>query len=182
MKCWTSSLRLMVACAAMLAAFIQSGHAQEKHSPPSEISKLGSILGSFEGEATVTEGGKTMKGKVRHSNLQIADGWGFLMDEVISMEDGSAYKSHNIIGYDAGGGKVHVYSVTNAGESHDHIGSWTNPKTISVQYDGKWEGKAYIEKAALAIDGPDSYTLTWTATLDGKKAGGGEEKLHRVTK
>jgi hypothetical protein len=182
MKRWTSSVWLSAACAALLAAFIQSGHAQDKPSPPSVITKFTAILGSFEEDATLTEGGKTMKGKVRHSNSQITDGWGFLMDEVISMEDGSAYKSHNIIGYDAGGGKVHVYSVTNAAETHDHIGSWTNPKTISVQYDGKWEGKAFVEKAALTIVGPDAYTLTWTATLDGKAAGGGEEKLHRVTK
>ena len=104
MKRRTSSLRFMAACAAMLAAFVQGGHAQEKHSPPSEISKLGSILGSFEGDATVTEGGKTMR------------------------------------------------------------------------------GKAYVEQAALTIVGPDAYTLTWVSKLDGKKTGGGEEQLHRVTK
>jgi hypothetical protein len=171
---------LAVLTAAFLGSHIQIGQAQEAKGPPAQISKLQAIVGSFEGEATMTEGGKSMKGTVRHANSRISDGWGLLMDEIITMEDGSAYKSHNIIGYDAGGGKVHVYSVTNAGETHDHKGTWTKPNVVSVQYDGKWEGKTYVEKAVLTIDGPDAYTLSWSATLGGNQAGSGTEKLHRV--
>jgi hypothetical protein len=83
-------------------------------------------------------------------------------------------------GCDAGGGNVHVFSVTNAGETHDHKGSWTKPPTVAVQYDGKWEGKPYVKKAMLTIDGSDSYRLSWNATLGGKAGGSGEEKLRRV--
>jgi hypothetical protein len=168
--------------ALVFLVLVQNGHAQDKPMPSSEITRLGAIVGDFEGVATVTEGGKTMNGKVRHSNSQFADGFGFLMDEIITMEDGSAYKSHNIIGYDAGGGKIHVYSVTNAGETHDHKGSWTSPTTVAVQYDGKWEAEAYVEKATLTLDGPDSYSLSWSATLGGKPAASGMEKLRRVSK
>jgi hypothetical protein len=168
--------------AALLAAFVQAGHAQEKKEPPEQIRKLDAVQGTFEGEATITEAGKSTRGMVRHTNSTISDGRGFLMDEVITMEDGSAYKSHSIIGYDAGGGKVHVFSVTNAGETHYHKGSWTRPTTISVQYDRRWEGKPYVEKAALTIDGSDSYKLTWNATLGGKHVGSGEELLHKVTR
>ncbi len=173
--------RILIAAAVTLAFVVLAGHAQEKKAPPEQIGKLEAIQGTFEGEATMTEGGKSMKGIVRHTNSSISDGWGFLMEEIITMEDGTAYKSHNIIGYDAGGGKVHVFSVTNAGETHDHKGSWTKPKTVAVQYDGKWEGKPYVEKAMLTIDGSDSYRLSWNATLGGKAAGSGEEKLHRVS-
>jgi hypothetical protein len=172
--------RILVTATVALLFVVLTGQAQEKKVPPEQISKLDAILGIFEGEATMTEGGKSSKGNVHHTNSSISDGWGFLMDEVVTMEDGTMYKSHNIIGYDAGGGKVHVFSVTNAGETHDHKGSWTKPMTVSVQYDGKWEGKPYIEKASLTIDGSDSYSLSWHATLGGKAAGGGEEKLHRV--
>jgi hypothetical protein len=171
----------LAAVALLLVAFVQAGRAQEKKGPPEQIRKLDAIVGTFEGEATITEAGKSTKGMVRHANSTISDGWGFLMDEVITMEDGSAYKSHNIVGYDDGGGKVHVFSVTNAGETHDHKGTWTTQKTISVHYDGKWEGKPYVEKAYLTVDGPDSYKLTWNASLGGKQAGSGEEQLHRVT-
>jgi hypothetical protein len=125
-------------------------------------------------------GGKSMKGTVRVTNSLISDGWGLLIDETVTGEDGSAYKSHNIIGYDAGGAKVHVFSVTNAGETHDHKGSWTNPTTLSVEYDGKWEGKSYVEKAVMTMGGPDAYTLSWNATQGGKEVGSGKETLHRV--
>ena len=172
--------RILIAAAVAFPFVVLTGHTQEKQVPPEQIRKLEAILGTFEGEATMTEGGKLLKGMVRHANSSISDGWGFLMEEVITMEDGTAYKSHNIIGYDAGGGKVHVFSITNAGETHDHKGSWTKPTTVSVQYEGKWEGKPYVEKASLTIDGPDSYSLSWNATLAGKVVGGGKEKLHRV--
>lgn len=172
----------VVAIALLCASVAQRGQSQEVSSPPEQIRKLSTIVGTFEGEATMTMGGKSMKGKIRHVNSSVSDGWGFLMDEVVTMEDGSTYKSFNIVGYDAGGGKVHVFSVTNAGETHDHKGSWTKPNAVSVQYDGRWEGKPYVEKAALTLDGPDAYTLSWNATLGGKTAGSGEEKLRRVSR
>jgi hypothetical protein len=172
--------RILIATTIVIPFLVLTGHAQEKKGPPEQIRKLEAILGTFEGEATLMEGGKSSRGMVHHTNASISDGWGFLMEEVITMEDGTVYKSHNIIGYDAGGGKVHVFSVTNAGETHDHKGAWTKPTTVSVEYDGKWEGKSYIEKASLTLDGTDAYTLTWISSLGGKKAGSGEEKLHRV--
>jgi hypothetical protein len=171
-----------VAIAVLCASAVQHGQSQEMSSQPEQIRKLGAIVGTFEGAATMTMEGKSMKGKICHVNSSISDGWGFLMDEVVTMEDGSTYKSHNIVGYDAGGGKVHVFSVTNAGETHDHMGSWTKPNAVSLQYDGTWEGKPYVEKAVLTLDGPDAYTLSWHATLGGKTAGSGEEKLHRVSR
>jgi hypothetical protein len=172
---------LAISTVVLLVSHLHIGQAQEQKAPPTQISKLEAIVGSFEGEVTMTEGGKTMKGTVRHTNSRISDGWGFLMDEVATMEQGFTYKSHNIAGYDAGSGKMHVFSVTTAGETHDHKGTWTQPNVVSVQYDGKWEGKTFVEKAVLTIDGPDAYTLSWNVTLGGKQAGGGMEKLHRVT-
>jgi hypothetical protein len=173
--------RLHLPTALAFGFIVMMGYAQEKKSPPEQIHRLEAISGTFEGEATMKEGKKSANGKVRHVNSSISDGWGFLMDETVTMEDGSTYKAHNVVGYDAGGGKVHVFSVTTAGETHDHKGSWTTPTSVSVEYDGKWEGKPYVERATLTIDGPDSYNLVWKATLGGKAAGSGEEKLHRVS-
>jgi hypothetical protein len=173
--------RIHLLIAVALGFSVMMGYAQEKKSPPEQIHRLEAISGTFEGEATMTEGKKSTRGKVRHVNSSISDGWGFLMDETVTMEDGSTYKAHNVVGYDAGEGKVHVYSVTTAGETHDHKGSWTKPTSVSVEYNGKWQGKPYRERATLTIDGPDAYSLRWNATLGGKPAGSGEEKLHRVS-
>jgi hypothetical protein len=172
--------RICVALLVVVSLPLLIGSAQDKPMPPEQMQKLKSILGSFEGTATLVEGASTKTGKVRHTNTAISDGWGFLMDEIVDMEGGNAYKSHNIVGYDAGGGEMHVYSVTNAGETHDHRGKWTSPNAVSVQYKGKWEGKSYVEDAVFTLDGPDTYRLTWSALQDGKKIASGEEKLHRA--
>jgi len=128
----------------------------------------------------MTEEGKTMKGHVRHVNSSISDGWGFLMEEEVTMEGLPPYKAHNIVGFDPGGGQVHVFTVSNASETHDHKGKWKNASTIIVKYEGKRDGKAYVETATLMLDGSDSYTLSWTSTLGGKPGPSGEEKVHRV--
>ena len=154
--------------------------AQDPPKRPMAIAALDPLLGTFEGDVTMMQDGKSIKGRAQHNNSGISSGWGFLMEEDITMEDGSKYTSHNIIGYDAGGKKVHVFSVTNAGETHDHKGVWKDAKTITLEYDGTWEGKPYVEKAVLTIDGRDSYTLTWKATRAGQIVSSGEEKLRRV--
>lgn len=45
--------------AVLLTFLFQNGHAQEKKAPPEQITKLQNIVGEFEGEATVVEGGKS---------------------------------------------------------------------------------------------------------------------------
>lgn len=128
----------------------------------------------------MTQGGKTVTAKVKNKNSMISDDWGFLVEEVATMPDGGQYKSHNIMGYDAGGKKVHIFSITNAGETHDHKGDWKDAKTLFTQYDGTWEGKPYVEKVSVTFHSPDSYSVSWTATSEGKIVNKGEETLHRA--
>ena len=164
-----------------LAVFwLTTASGQPPQGPSELVKRLAPYAGTFEGQLIMTEGGKTVTAKVKSRNSMVSDDWGFLVEEVATMPDGGQYKSHNIMGYDAGGKKVHVFSVTNAGETHDHKGTWKDAKTLVVQYDGTWEGKPFVEKISLTFHNPDSYSVSWVATSGGKVVNKGDETLHRA--
>ena len=165
----------------MLCAFcLTVAYGQPPQGPSDQVKRFAPYAGKFEGQLIMTQGGKTVTAKVKSKNSMISDDWGFLVEEVATMPDGGQYKSHNVMGYDGGGKKVHIFSVTNAGETHDHKGDWKDAKTLFTQYDGTWEGKPYVEKITLTFHSPDSYSVSWSATSGGKVVNKGEETLHRA--
>jgi hypothetical protein len=153
---------------------------QSPQGPSEQVKRFAPYAGKFEGQLMMTEGGKTVTAKVQDKNSMISDDWGFLVEEVATMPDGGQYKSHNVMGYDAGGKKVHIFSVTNAGETHDHKGDWKDAKTLVTQYNGTWEGNSYVETITITFHNPDSYSVSWVATKGGKAVNTGEETLHRT--
>jgi hypothetical protein len=165
----------------VLSAFcLTAAYGQPPQGPSEQVKRFTPYAGTFEGQVIMTEGDETVTAKVRSKNSIISDNWGFLVEEVATMPDGTQYKSHNMMGYDAGGKKVHIFSVTNAGETHDHKGDWKDPKTLATQYEGTWEGKPYVEKITLTFHNPDSYSVSWVSTSGGKVVNKGDETLHRA--
>jgi hypothetical protein len=167
--------------ALVLSAFcLTAAYGQATQGPSELVKRFAPYAGTFEGQLIMTEGEKTVTAKVKSRNSMISDNWGFLVEEVATMPDGGQYKSHNVMGYDAGGKKVHIFSVTNMGETHDHKGDWKDAKTLVVQYDGTREGKPFVEKISLTFHNPDSYSVSWVATSGGKVVNKGDETLHRA--
>jgi len=104
----------------MLIGFTSSTvHAQESQGPPSEIQKLYSLEGKWEGTLNIEMEGKTYTGKGTYIFSKISDGWGMFIDETIDIEGMGKYLGHNIVGYDLGEGKYHLYTVSNFAQVHD---------------------------------------------------------------
>jgi len=64
----------------------------------------------------------------------------------------------NLMGYDPNLNQLHLYSIDNMGTTHDHVGYWTSPTSLYVQYQGVLEGKMYVEQ--IWMNFPDSNTMS----------------------
>jgi hypothetical protein len=70
------------------------------------------------------------------------------------MENGDVYKNVSIIGYNESNDEIHWYSITNLGETHDHILKWTDDNTFTMMYSGMKDNKPFVENIACKFTKP----------------------------
>ena len=90
------------------------------------------------------------------------------------------YEGDNLFGYDRGRGQIHLFSVTNEPNTHDHKGRWTGPHTLELRYDGMLDGKKYVEVIPMTVVGANEYRFRSTVTLGGKLMQTFEGDMKRV--
>lgn len=157
------------------------GHAEEQAPSPSpEIQRFVALVGQFDGSGTLSMGGKSAPVTFHHDIHAFALGFGVQIDEQFDSEMTGHYEAVNIVGFDPNTGRMHLYTVDNFADAHDHAGRWVNDHTLKLQHVGTVEGKRYVENLGLEITSPDSYTLTLRATLGGKAYQAGDVTMHRV--
>jgi hypothetical protein len=154
------------------------GYAQEQ--PPVQIQKLYPYIGKWEGTGTLNFGGKETNAKVTHIYSKIVDGWGIYVDENMDLGEMGIYKGHNILGYDLGESKLHLYTISNMEDVHDHKGDWNDGNTISLEYNGIKDGKPFVEKLTLHFDNDNEYTIKDVETLGGQPYAQGNIIMKRV--
>lgn len=67
--------------------------------------------------------------------------------EVNSRAEGyDDFYENDLWSFDRLTGKVHLFSITSEGESHDHVGNWTDDKTLSLNWRGTFEDQELEEK------------------------------------
>lgn len=154
---------------AILAGGRQVARAQEMPKPSADIQRLAFLAGTWEGNATVTMNGKTSHFRLRHENRSIAQGFGIECRETAdSPEIGGRYESENLFGFDPGRGEIHLLTVTNWAETHDHKGKWADDKHFTMRYEGVADGKPMVEEIPVTIVSNNEYRFKSTVTIDGK--------------
>jgi hypothetical protein len=136
--------------------------------PAQEIVKFMSYTGTFDGDATVTMNGKSTPFKLRHVNTQVAQGFGLQCNESADIPEMGHYEASNIFGFETGKNLLHLYTVSNMGDTHDHWGKWSDDKTWDVTYEGLQNGKKLVEKIHCVFDTPTSYHFTSETTVGGQ--------------
>jgi hypothetical protein len=136
--------------------------------PAPEIQKLIPYVGSWEGDGTLTMDGKTTPVRVRHEWVAISDDWGVQIHETADLGEAGVYRSENFFGFDPGARKLHLFTVSNMQDCHDHAGVWRDNETLQLRWESTWEGKPLVEDLVATFDGPDRYTAQSTTTVGGK--------------
>ena len=132
-----------------------SGHALASAdalpSPPeNRIRNLDSLVGSWKGGGTFALGDKTA-----NETAKIAATWtcrataaqyGVLCTfHVTGIPGVPAYEETDLLGFEPNSNAYHWYSVTNAGETHDHVAKPPQGKSFQFVYTGTQEGKPLKE-------------------------------------
>ena len=106
----------------------------------------------------------------------ISGGFGVGCSTVITGIPGmERYEEKDLFGYYPGSDTYHMFSVTNAGETHDHSGKLTSDAFIG-RYEGVRDGKPFVENISFKFTGDNELTVTSTVMENGQPA----ESLHAV--
>ena len=141
----------------------------EKHNPvPENVKKLYSFLGNWKGKATMTQNGQTQSFDYLMDMKTDADGWGILYHEKGLIPKAAPYLGVGMIGFDENDNSVHIFTVSNYGDVHDHKGAWTDDKKFTVVYTGILEGKPMKEELSVQFISADDWRFNDVVTVDGQ--------------
>lgn len=107
-----------------------------------------------------------LTGKLRCEKA--AGGWGLKDKFTMDIEGMGTYDEDDLIGFDPGEGKVHLFSLTNTGATHDHKGDWTDKDTLYLEYNGLQDGKPYREEITIRFAGPNRFSIHEVDKVDGQ--------------
>jgi hypothetical protein len=138
--------------------------------PPAQAKELARFVGTWNGKGKLTMDGKTADVTFTWKCQQGAGGFGVRCDLQMKGIPGMAtYDEMDIMGYDPGDGLVHWYSVTSAGETHDHKGSFDG-NSFQATFSGPNGGNLYSECNTFKFESDRKFRIT-SAVFVGQKAG-----------
>lgn len=140
----------------------------EMYPIPSEIKKLHVFLGNWNVEGIIKTGDKIMKLKGKWDFRTAAGGWGIKSSNKFEVEELGTYELDNLFGFDKETGKLHIYSLTNMAETHDHTASWSDKNTLKGGYEGLKDGKKFREDFVVRLVSPGEITIDYVEKVDGQ--------------
>lgn len=138
----------------------------EMYPIPAEIKKLHVFLGDWLVEGVIKTGGSVMKLEGTWNFGMAAGGWGLKSANRFEVEELGTYELDNLFGFDKETGKLHIYSITNMAETHDHTASWSDGNTLKGGYDGLKDGKKFREDFIIKLVSPQEFTIDYIEKVD----------------
>jgi hypothetical protein len=132
---------------------------------------LGYLLnleGHWEANVSLTMGEAKEKAMYYVDFSNTSDGAGVLMTEKCDIPGVGKMIGTNLVGYDPNDGKIHWYTVDNIGTTHEHIGTFLDPRHFTMSHHSLQNGKPYVEDIAMSLQGNGMLNLKVVATLDGQ--------------
>ena len=168
---------ILVATAALATTSL--AHADDPKPSP-QLEAIRSLIGSWTGKGSMMTEGKTHQITMTYDCTESAGAAGVKCKCVINGIPGFAYTFDDLWGYSEQDKLTHWYTVTNAGEVHDHRGHFDMTGGL-LQIEVPVEGKLFSEIIAFKRKGK-SLGFTWTSTLGGTLREKGEMTLNPKTK
>lgn len=139
---------------------------EELYPVPAEVKKLYTFLGDWNVEGNLTVDGNIMKLEGTWTFSKAAGGWGMKSSNGLEIEGMGHYELDNLFGFDRETGELHIYSLTNMAETHDHKASWSDEKTLNGEYDGLKDGKRFREDFTLKLVNSNEVTIDYVEKVD----------------
>lgn len=116
-----------------------------------QLKPLEQFLGRWLGkDMTFEANGKVHKIEVYFEIIEILEGWGLRSYLQAEIPEFGTFREIDMWGYDPGTETVHMFTVTNAGQAHDHLGKFRDDNTLLLTHRGKADGRQVAEDITLA--------------------------------
>lgn len=168
---------ILVAAATLVTASLARA---EDAKPAPQLETIRGLIGSWTGKGSMTTEGKTYPITMTYECAESAGGAGVKCTCVINGIPGFTYTFDDLWGYSAQDKLTHWYTVTNAGEVHDHRGHFDKDGGL-LQIEIPVDGKVFSEIVSFKRKGK-SLGLSWAATVGGTLREKGDVTLNPKAK
>jgi hypothetical protein len=112
----------------------------------------------------ITSGDKDTPGAMTMSCTRASGGWAALCKATFTAAGMRPEDDTYLMGWDVGAKQAHMFEVTSMAEVHDHVGTWSDDRSITLVHRGK---------SAEGQDEEASLTFTWPSRtrIDAKGTG-----------
>jgi hypothetical protein len=146
----------IVLCAAA-ATFAPAAHADDL---PAKVKDMDCLVGNWKASGTVTMGSDKADVKATWKCARTPGKFGVMCGlELTGIPGLPVYAETDLFGYEPGTDTYHWFSVTNAGETHDHVAAIPAGDHVQFVYSGRQEGKPFKEVIDMTF-GKDGKTFT----------------------
>ena len=145
-----AKLSLVLALAAPLFGLPRNVNAGE--GLPKPVADMECLVGQWAGPGTVVSGKDTAKINATWTCKRTSAQFGVRCSfQVTGIPGVAAYDETDLMGYEPNSNLYHWYSVTNAGETHDHVANVPTGNAIQFVFNGTQEGKPFKEVIDLTF-------------------------------
>ncbi|HVX94759.1 MAG TPA: hypothetical protein VHK47_07615 [Polyangia bacterium] len=150
-----------------------TARAAAKEAPlPKPIKDMQCLVGRWAATGTMKMGAASANVKLTWDCRRSSGDFGVgCKGQITGIPGMAVYHEADLFGYDAGGNKYHWFSVTNGGETHDHVGAPPDGNKLQFVYNGVQDGKPFKEVIDMTFaDDSKAFDLTSETFVDGKSA------------
>lgn len=137
-------MKTLTKLAAMFALSIPAVAAAD--ALPKPVADMECLVGNWKATGTVQMGKDKVNINATWNCKRISGQFGVMCALKMTGVPGlKSYEETDMFGYEPGSNTYHWFSVTNAGETHDHVATIPDGNKIQFVYTGTQEGKAFKE-------------------------------------
>lgn len=175
-------MRVLASIVLSLAATLSSTHLvrAETTRPAPQLEAIRSLIGNWAGKGSMMTEGKTLPVSVTWNCVESTGSAGVKCKFVMTGLPGFTYQFDDLWGFSPQDGLTHWYTVTNAGEVHDHRGHF-GPEGGQLETEIPVGGKMFSEVVRIKRKGK-SLVISWTVTLGGTLKDKGDVTLSPRTR
>jgi hypothetical protein len=171
---WLSRMKSMRNHLLALVALTSFASADDKPSP--QLAEVKRLIGKWSGKGTLFTEGKTHNITMSWDCVESSGAAGVRCKATILGIPNFTYQFDDLWGVSPQDGLVHWFTVTNAGEVHDHRGHLDATGGL-VQFEVPSEGKLFSEMVTLKRKSNKAIAMTWNTTVGGTLKEKGELEL-----